>query len=59
MLAAAGAGLHASVRDAAGAMASGRVGHVEPDAANRDLYDDLYGRYRALYAALKPLFTAA
>jgi xylulokinase len=59
MLAAAGAGLHASVRDAAAAMASGRVGHVEPDAANRDLYDDLYRRYRALYVALKPLFTPA
>jgi xylulokinase len=58
MLAAAGAGLHGSVRDAAVAMAGARVGHVEPEPANRELYDELYARYRALYAALKPLFTS-
>jgi xylulokinase len=59
MLAAAGAGLHPSVRAAAVAMAGERVGHVEPDPQAREVYDALYDRYRALYAALKPLFAPA
>jgi sugar (pentulose or hexulose) kinase len=56
MLAAVGAGLHATVEDAAAAMAPQRVDRVEPDPARAALYDELYGRYRALYAALRPLF---
>jgi hypothetical protein len=30
---------------------------VQPDPELRDVYDDLHARHRALYAALRPLFT--
>ena len=56
MLAAAGAGLHATVAGAARAMAGERHEPVQPDAGLRELYDDLHRRHLALYAALRPLF---
>jgi xylulokinase len=60
-----GAGLLAAV--AAGAYpdvaaAAARVGAVaevmQPDPARRGAYDDAYGRYRLLFASLKPMFGA-
>jgi xylulokinase len=57
MLAAAGAGLHASVADAGRAMAGPRSAPVEPDPRCREVYDELHARHRRLYAALRPLFT--
>ncbi len=59
MLAAAGAGLHGDVRSAARAMAGARLQPIEPDPDCQAVYDQLYDRHRALYAALRPLFTAA
>ena len=59
MLAAAGAGLHASVADAARAMAGSRHEPVQPDDELREVYDDLHRRHLALYEALRPLFNGA
>ncbi len=56
MLAAVGAGMYGTVREAGHAMAAPRVDRIEPDPANAELYDDLHGRYRGLYAAVRPLF---
>jgi xylulokinase len=56
MLAAAGAGLHASVADAARAMAGPRSEPCAPDPLLRETYDALHRRHRAVYAALRPLF---
>ena len=55
LLAAVAAGAYADV-----AAAAARVGAVaevmEPDPALRGAYDDAYGRYRLLFASLKPMF---
>jgi xylulokinase len=56
MLAAVGAGMYSSVREAGREMSAPRVHRFEPNAAHAAVYDDLYGRYRALYAAVRPLF---
>jgi xylulokinase len=56
MLAAAGAGLHPTVADAARAMAGARHEPVRPDEDLRAVYDDLHRRHLALYEALRPLF---
>ena len=56
MLAAAGAGLHPTVADAARAMAGARHEPVRPDAELREVYDELHRRHLALYEALRPLF---
>jgi sugar (pentulose or hexulose) kinase len=56
MLAAVGAGLHPSVAAAARAMAGRRDTAVDPDPRQRAVYDELHGRYRRLYTALRPLF---
>ena len=56
MLAAAGIGLHASVVDAARAMAGPRTASIEPDAGLRAIYDDLHAQHLRLYDALRPLF---
>ena len=56
MLAAVGAGMYASVREAGHAMSAPRVQRFEPNAAHAEVYADLHGRYRELYAALRPLF---
>lgn len=58
MLAAAGVGLHESVPAAAAAMASPRSEPLLPRAACAEVYDELYERHRALYAALRPLFSS-
>ena len=57
MLAAAGVGLHSDVQSAASAMASPRSEPLLPRAECREVYDALYQRHRALYAALRPLFS--
>ena len=58
VLAAVGAGLYASTEEAAAAMTS--VGtHYEPQAHLRDTYDALFGVYRQIYPALRPVFAAA
>lgn len=56
MLAAVGAGLHVDVPSAASRMRGPRRARLDPDDARREVYDDAYGRYRRLYAALRPLF---
>lgn len=56
MLAAAGCGMHDSVRDAAAAMAGPRLAPIQPDPECSAVYDQLYQRHRELYAALRPLF---
>jgi xylulokinase len=56
MLAAVGAGMYSSVREAGHEMSAPRVVRVEPNPAHTAVYDDLHGRYRQLYAALRPLF---
>jgi xylulokinase len=56
MLAAVGAGMYSTVREAGHEMSAPRVRRFEPRAEHAAMYDDLYGRYRALYAALRPLF---
>ncbi len=57
MLAAAGIGLHADVRSAGRAMESPRSEPLLPRSECREVYDALYERHRALYAALRPLFS--
>jgi xylulokinase len=56
MLAAVGAGLHPDVPSAARAMAGQFREPVLPDPERRSGYAAAYGRYRELYAALRPLF---
>jgi xylulokinase len=56
MLAAVGAGLHASVAAAAHAMAGPRSAPAEPDPELRPVYDELHRRHLRLYEALRPLF---
>jgi ribulose kinase len=56
MLAAVGAGMYASVREAGHEMSAPRVLRFEPNQAHAGVYADLHGRYRELYAALRPLF---
>ena len=58
VLAEVGLGTFATIDEGIAAMTRpGRV--VEPRPAERSLYDDIYGRYLALYPALKPLRPAA
>ena len=56
MLAAAGAGLHPSVRAAAAGMASGGPTY-EPDESASKQYDQLFAAYRQLYPALRSTFS--
>ena len=56
MLAAVGAGVFGSVVDAGAAWLTG-LDSVGPQASLRGAYDDAYGRYRALYPALREMFT--
>jgi xylulokinase len=55
VLAAAGAGWYPDVASAAAASARVHPGVAEPDAAHRDLYDEAYARYRAIFDALEPI----
>jgi xylulokinase len=57
MLAAAGVGLHRDVPSAASAMASPRCEPLFPRTEHTATYDALYERHRALYEALRPLFS--
>jgi xylulokinase len=57
MLAAVAAGLFASVAEATTAFVDYEPREHAPDAARRADYDDAYGRYRDVYAALKPVFS--
>ena len=57
MLAAVGAGLHSDVRSASAAMAGPRSEPLLPRPECREVYEELYLRHRALYAALRPLFS--
>ena len=57
ILAAFGAGLHRSVAGACEAMASPVVDEIRPDESRHALYTGVHGKYRELYAALRPLFT--
>lgn len=56
--AAAGAGIYASVGEAARTMTA-LAETVEPRPEHRSVYDDLYGRYRQTQAGLGPLMLAA
>jgi xylulokinase len=56
MLAAVGAGMHVDARAAARAMRGARREHLQPDPRRKQTYEHAYLRYRALYAALRPLF---
>jgi xylulokinase len=56
ILAAVGAGLFGSIADAAHAFVSFRPGEHEPDPRTTAVYDEAYGRYRAVYDALRPVF---
>jgi xylulokinase len=58
VLAAVGAGLYPSTETAAAAMT--RVGaRYEPQAQMSETYNSLFGVYRQLYPALRPVFAAA
>jgi xylulokinase len=55
MLAAVAAGLVADLRSAAG-LVQEPVAPLAPAPANRDAYEDAYGRYRRLFDSLMPMF---
>jgi xylulokinase len=55
MLAAVAAGRIADLRQAA-ALVRGERQPLEPTPAHKSAYDEAYGRYRRLFAALKPLY---
>ncbi len=57
LLAAVAAGAARSLDEAAGRIAPPTT-VIAPDPANRQAYDDAYGRYRQLFDSLKPLFTS-
>ncbi|MGA9162398.1 MAG: FGGY family carbohydrate kinase [Actinomycetota bacterium] len=50
-------GLHGNVADAVRTFVSYRPEHHEPDHGARHSYDEAYRRYRAVYAALRPVFS--
>jgi xylulokinase len=56
ILAAVGAGVRSTVSDAVEAFVRFRPDVHEPDEANRAAYEEAYGRYRAVYDALRPVF---
>jgi len=56
ILAAVGSGVHASVAEAVDGFVAFRPEEHEPDPAAREVYDEAYRRYRALYFALVPVF---
>ena len=59
MLAAVGAGLHPDVPSAVARMSGSRREPILPDPDRHADYALCYERYRQLYAALRPLFSAA
>ncbi|MGH9247172.1 MAG: xylulokinase [Acidimicrobiales bacterium] len=56
ILAAIGAGVHASVADAVRAFVAYQPEEHAPVAERREAYDDAYRRYRDVYFALRPVF---
>jgi xylulokinase len=56
ILAAVGAGLHATVAEAVDAFVSFRPDVHEPDPGSAEAYEAAYTRYRAVYDALRPVF---
>ena len=56
ILAAVGAGIHATVADTVDAFVAYRPEEHEPDPERREAYDEAYRRYRDVYFALKPVF---
>src|SRR5687768_18431532 len=56
ILAAVGAGVHATVADAVKSFVSFRPEEHQPDPAARDAYDEAYQRYRDVYYAMRPVF---
>src|SRR5438874_836520 len=56
ILAAVGAGVHATVADAVGAFVSYQPEEQVPDPERHAMYDEAYRRYRDVYYALKPVF---
>jgi xylulokinase len=56
ILAAVGAGLHDDIAGATNAFVSYRPEGHEPDPSMTAAYDEAYGRYRAVYDALRPVF---
>jgi xylulokinase len=59
ILAAVGAGVHGTVREAVDAFVAFRPEVHEPDPKAADAYDEAYARYRSVYDALRPVFDAA
>ncbi|HLB39581.1 MAG TPA: FGGY family carbohydrate kinase [Actinomycetota bacterium] len=57
ILAAVAAGIHGRVADAVQSFVSFRTEVHEPNDAASDRYDDAYRRYRAVYEALRPVFS--
>jgi xylulokinase len=56
ILAAVGAGVHATVAEAVEAFVAFRPEEHEPDPERREAYEEAYRRYREVYFALKPVF---
>jgi xylulokinase len=56
ILAAVGAGVHATVADAVEAFVAYRPEEHQPDPTAHAAYDEAYGRYREIYFALRPVF---
>jgi len=56
ILAAVGAGVHDSVSSAVEAFVRFRPDEHEPDPSTREAYEEAYGRYRAVYGALRGVF---
>ncbi len=59
ILAAVGAGVHGSVADAVEAFVAFEPEEHQPEPERREIYDDAYRRYREVYFALKPVFSAS
>jgi xylulokinase len=59
ILAAVGAGVHATVADAVRAFVAFRPEEHVPDPEASEAYDEAYRRYRDVYFALKPVFSRA
>lgn len=58
-LAAVGAGLFRDIDEAVARLTELDPRVYSPDPAKREIYDDAYGRYQRLFAAVDPLFTSA
>ena len=49
--------MYPTVAAAAAAMSRQGGAALQPDPANEAVYDEAYARYRAVYDALRPVFT--